>query len=124
MTIYLVLFWVCIFIRCVIFGYVMSNFWYCFRYVWPYTLYCCGCVSSYLCDVFGMNCQISGITLYPYSAKATNPQNPQETINVRIRLDSWRIVKFSTHSVMFCDPDMKQVRNSYEYSRDLAGVPP
>ena len=35
-------------------------------------------------------------------------------------MDSWRIVKFSTHSVMFYDSDMKQVhvRNSYEYSRD------
>ena len=33
-------------------------------------------------------------------------------------MDSWRIVKFSTHSVMFYDSDTKQVRNSYEYSRD------
>ena len=29
-------------------------------------------------------------------------------------------MKFSTHSVMF-DSDTKQVRNSYEYSRDSAG---
>ena len=32
----LLLFWVYIFIF-FIFGYVLSNFWYCFRYVWPYT---------------------------------------------------------------------------------------
>ena len=30
-------------------------------------------------------------------------------------------MSFFTLSVMFCDSDMKQVRNGYEYSRDLAG---
>ena len=50
-----------------------------------------------------------------------NPPNHQDTIKVRIRLDSWRKVKFSTHSVMFYDSDTKQVRNSYEYSREQAG---
>ena len=50
-----------------------------------------------------------------------SPPNHQESINVRIRLDSWRIVKFSTHSVMFYDSVIKRVRNSYEYSRDLVG---
>ena len=59
--------------------------------------------------------------LYPYSRQATNPPNHQESINVRIRLESWRIVNFSTYSVIFYDSDTKQVRNSYEYPRDSAG---
>ena len=34
-----------------------------------------------------------------------NPPNHQVSINVRIPLDSWSIVKFSTDSVMFYDSD-------------------
>ena len=45
----------------------------------------------------------------------------QESINVRIRLDSCKIVNFSTHSVMFYNSVAKQVRSSYEYLRDSAG---
>ena len=35
-------------------------------------------------------------------------QNHQESINVWIRLDSWRIVNFSTHSLMFYDSSTKK----------------
>ena len=40
--------------------------------------------------------------------------------NVRIRLDSWRIVSFSTHSMIVYDSVKKQVRKSYELTRDSA----
>ena len=69
-------------------------------------------------------CIKNSILLRPYSTQTTNPPNHQELINVRILLDSWRIVKCSTHSVIFYDSDTKQVRNSYEYSRDSAGFGP
>ena len=62
------------------------------------------------------------LVLCPYFTQTTNPQNHQESINVKIRLDSWRIVKFLTHSVMFYDPVAKRIRNSCEYSRDSAGL--
>ena len=39
-------------------------------------------------------------------ARAPYP-NHQEWINVRIQSDSWRIVNFSTYSVMFYDSDTK-----------------
>ena len=39
--------------------------------------------------------ELPNYDLYPYSTQATNPPNHQESINFRIRLDSWRIVKFS-----------------------------
>ena len=55
--------------------------------------------------------------LYPYSTQTKNPSNHQESINDRIRPDSWRIVKFSTHSVMVYDSYTKQVRNSYEFTQ-------
>ena len=59
--------------------------------------------------------------LCPYFTQTTNPSIHQESITARIRLYSLRIVNFPTHSVMFYDSVTKQVRNSYEYSRDLAG---
>ena len=62
------------------------------------------------------------LVLCPYSTQTTNTPNNQESINVRIRLDSWRVVNFSTHSVMFYDSVAKRIRNCYEYSRDSAGL--
>ena len=49
-----------------------------------------------------------------------SPESPR--INkFRIRLNSWRIVNFSTHSIMFYNSVTKHGRNSYEYLQDLAG---
>ena len=42
----------------------------------------------------------------------------QESINVSIRPDSWRIVKFSTHSVMFYD----SVTQKVETATDIRGI--
>ena len=88
-----------------------------------YNKYClhCSVFTNVICKFLFIVNSILQILQYPYSTQATNTPNHQESINVRIRLDSRRIVKYSTHSVMFYDSDTKQVRNSYDYSRDSAG---
>ena len=54
---------------------------------------------------------------YPYTKQTTNPPNHKESINVRIRgeLYFFQPIRVSV---------TKQVRNSYEYSWDLAGFGP
>ena len=75
-------------------------------------------------QTFVFGAQMTHLLYAPIPHRPRIPLNHKESINVRIRLDSWRILFFSTHSVMYYDTVAKRVRNSYEYSRDSSGFGP